>query len=312
VNTPKVILIAGPTASGKSALALELAERSGGVIVNADSMQVYRDLAVLTARPTATDQARAPHVLYGHVDARENYSVGRWLGDAALALGEAEAKGKLAAVVGGTGLYFKALTRGLSAIPPVPDDVRVKVRGETEALDTTALHARLAASDPLTAAKLRPSDRQRVLRALEVLAATGRPLAEWQQGGGNPLIPAGTPAVFLSVPREELHARIDARFDAMLKAGALDEVRALADRGLDWRLPVMKAHGVPWLQRYLADDISLADAVMRGKGDTRRYAKRQETFFRHQLPGWKWIEPEGALEYLLSVIPAEKARAAGD
>jgi tRNA dimethylallyltransferase len=305
VKRPKVILIAGPTASGKSALALGLAERGGGVIVNADSMQVYRDLRVLTARPTAAEEARAPHVLYGHVDAKENYSVGRWLGDAARVLGEAEAAGRLAIVVGGTGLYFKALMKGLSAIPPVPDEVRAKVRGETEAADTAALHARLAAADPLTAGKLRASDRQRILRALEVLAATGRPLAEWQEGGGNPLLPAGTPAVFLSVPREVLHARIDARFDAMLKAGALDEVRALANRGLDWRLPVMKAHGVPWLQRYLADDISLADAVQRGKGDTRRYAKRQETFFRHQLPGWKWIEPVAALDCLVNELRPE-------
>lgn len=305
MKRPKVILIAGPTASGKSALALGLAERSGGVIVNADSMQVYRDLRVLTARPTAAEEARAPHVLYGHVDAKENYSVGRWLGDAARVLGEAEAAGRLAIVVGGTGLYFKALMKGLSAIPPVPDEVRAKVRGETEAADTAALHARLAAADPLTAGKLRASDRQRILRALEVLAATGRPLAEWQEGGGNPLLPAGTPAVFLSVPREVLHARIDARFDAMLKAGALDEVRALANRGLDWRLPVMKAHGVPWLQRYLADDISLADAVQRGKGDTRRYAKRQETFFRHQLPGWKWIEPGAALDCLVNELRPE-------
>lgn len=305
MKRPKVILIAGPTASGKSALALGLAERSGGMIVNADSMQVYRDLRVLTARPTAAEEARAPYVLYGHVDAKENYSVGRWLGDAARVLGEAEAAGRLAIVVGGTGLYFKALMKGLSAIPPVPDEVRAKVRGETEAADTAALHARLAAADPLTAGKLRASDRQRILRALEVLAATGRPLAEWQEGGGNPLLPAGTPAVFLSVPREVLHARIDARFDAMLKAGALDEVRALANRGLDWRLPVMKAHGVPWLQRYLADDISLADAVQRGKGDTRRYAKRQETFFRHQLPGWKWIEPGAALDCLVNELRPE-------
>jgi tRNA dimethylallyltransferase len=299
VRKPNVILIAGPTASGKSALALALAEQSGGVIVNADSMQVYRDLKVLTARPTAAEEARAPHVLYGHVDARENYSVGRWLGDAARALNEAEAAGRLAIVVGGTGLYFKALTRGLSAIPPVPDEVRTQMRGGTEGVTTAALHGRLATADPLTAGKLRPTDRQRILRALEVLAATGRPLAEWQEGGGNPLLPAGVPAVFLSVPREELHARIDARFDVMLKAGALDEVRALADRGLDWRLPVMKAHGVPWLQRYLADDISLADAVVRGKGDTRRYAKRQETFFRHQLPGFAWLTPEAARAELM-------------
>jgi tRNA dimethylallyltransferase len=306
VKRPKAVLIAGPTASGKSALALALAERVGGAVINADSMQVYRDLRILTARPTPAEEGRAPHFLYGQVDAKENYSVGRWLGDAARALADAEAARRLPIFVGGTGLYFTALTKGLSAIPPVPDAVRATVRHDTEHVDTAALHARLASVDPLTAGRLRPSDRQRILRALEVFAATGRPLAEWQEGQGHPLLSsADTVAVFLSVGREELHRRIDARFDAMLKAGALDEVRALADRGLDWRLPVMKAHGVPWLQRYLADDISLADAVQRGKGDTRRYAKRQETFFRHQLPGWKWIEPVAALDCLVNELRPE-------
>jgi tRNA dimethylallyltransferase len=299
VSRPKAILIAGPTASGKSALALALAERVGGAIVNADSMQVYRDLRILTARPAAQDEARAPHLLYGHVDAAENYSVGRWLADAAAALAEAGQAGRRPIFVGGTGLYFKALTRGLSSIPPVPREVRERVRGEAEGVAAPDLHARLARGDPRTAAALRPSDRQRIIRALEVLTATRRPLAEWQEQPGTPLIAqADTVPVFLAVDRSELHRRIDARFDAMLRDGALDEVRALAARKLDPRLPAMKAHGVPWLLRHLAGEISLAQATAGGKADTRRYARRQETWFRHQLPDWPWIEPAQAFEYV--------------
>ena len=303
MHEPKGILIAGPTASGKSALALSLAERIGGTVINADSMQVYRDLRVLTARPLPEEEARAPHLLYGHVDAAEDYSVGRWLGDAGRALAEAERARRLPILVGGTGLYFKALTQGLSTIPAVPREVRERVRGEAEGIASVEIHARLASADPQTAARLRPSDRQRIIRALEVFAATGRPLAEWQERPGVPLIrPEETVAVFLSVERAALHARIDARFDAMLKAGALDEMRALAARKLDPRLPVMKAHGVPWLLRHLAGEISLDEAAAGGKADTRRYAKRQETWFRHQLEGWKWIEPEKALDHLLAKL----------
>ncbi len=301
MREPKAILIAGPTASGKSALALSLAERIGGAVINADSMQVYGDLRVLTARPTREEEARVSHLLYGHVDAAEDYSVGRWLGDAERALAEAERARRLPIFVGGTGLYFKGLTQGLSAIPAVPREVRERVRGEAEGVASAELHERLARADPRTAAKLRPSDRQRIIRALEVFAATGRPLAEWQEKPGVPLIrPEETVAVFLSVERAALHARIDARFDGMLKAGALDEVRALAARRLDPRLPLMKAHGVPWLLRHLAGEISIEEAAAGGKADTRRYAKRQETWFRHQLAGWTWIEPENALDHLLA------------
>ena len=300
MRKPKAFLIAGPTASGKSALALALAERVGGTVINADSMQVYRDLCVLTARPTPAEEARAPHLLYGHVDAAENYSVGRWIADAGRALAETLAAGRLPVFVGGTGLYFKALLQGLSAIPPVPREVRERVRGEAEGIATPELHARLAAADPRTAAALRPSDRQRIVRALEVFSATGRPLAEWQEQPGVPLIAAGeTVRVFLKVERAELHRRIDARFDAMLEAGALEEVLALAARKLDPRLPAMKAHGVPWLLRHLRGEISLQQAATGGKADTRRYAKRQETWFRHQLAGWTWIEPGEALAHLL-------------
>jgi len=309
-GTIRALLIAGPTASGKSALALSLAERLGGTVVNADSMQVYRDLRVLTARPTAEEERRVPHRLYGHVDAAENYSTGRWVADAARTLKEVAADGRLPIVVGGTGLYFRALTEGLSDIPPVPADVRARVRAEAEGSEAPALHARLAKVDPQTAARLRPSDRQRILRALEVFAATGRPLAEWQEKPGLPMLrPVETRAVFLSVEREELRRRIDMRFDAMLEAGALDEVQALAARKLDPALPAMKAHGVPWLVRHLKGEISLDEAAAGGKADTRRYAKRQETWFRHQLKQFEWIEPEQALEYLLNAIRHPEVRA---
>ncbi len=295
----RALLIAGPTASGKSALALSLAERLGGTVVNADSMQVYRDLRVITARPSKDEERRIPHALYGHVDAAENYSTGRWVADAARTLKEVQSEGRLPIFVGGTGLYFRALTQGLSDIPPVPAEVRTRVRGDAEGIATPDLHARLADADPLTATRLRSSDRQRILRALEVFAATGRSLAEWQQKPGVPMLrPEEARAVFLSIERDELRGRIDARFDAMVAAGALEEVRALVARRLDPALPAMKAHGVPWLMRHLRGEISLEEAAAGGKADTRRYAKRQETWFRHQLKEFRWLTPESALALL--------------
>jgi len=235
------------------------------------------------------------------VDAAENYSTGRWIADAERALREAEAAGRLPIFVGGTGLYFKALTHGLSAMPPVPAEIRERVRGEAAKLATEELHERLAGVDALTAATLRPTDRQRVIRALEVFAATGRPLADWQKNPGVPLVrKQETATAFLSVERQALWRRIDARFDAMLAAGALEEVERLAARKLTPSLPAMKAHGVPWLMRCLAGEISLEAAVAGGKADTRRYSKRQETWFRHQLKEWTWVEPERALEHILA------------
>jgi len=297
----RAVLIAGPTASGKSALALALAERLGGTVINADSMQVYRDLRVITARPTPEEERLVPHLLYGHVDAAENYSTGRWVTDAARTLKEVEAVGRMPIFVGGTGLYFRALLRGLSDIPPVPADMRARVRGEAAGIPAPDLHAQLANIDPATAAKLRPSDRQRVLRALEVFTATGRPLAEWQEKPGAPMIePDEAAAVFLSVERKILWQRIDGRFDAMLESGAFDEVKTLAARKLDAALPAMKAHGVPWLIRHLKGESSLEVAAAGGKADTRHYSKRQETWFRHQLKEFEWIEPGRALDYLLS------------
>src|SRR5690242_9370785 len=269
----RAVLIAGPTASGKSALALTLAQEIGGVIVNADSMQVYRDLSIITARPSADQAKGVPHWLYGHVDAAENYSVGRYLSDAATALADAERLGRMPIFVGGTGLYFKVLTRGLAAVPPIPPEVRESVRSRLRSSGPADLHQELARRDPATAARLDQADRVRIARALEVIEATGRPLSEWHVHGMPPLIdPVRAVKLFLAPERGELYRRIDARFDAMLAAGALEEVKRLAARGLDPLLRAMKAHGVPWLIRYLAGEMPLDEAVDKARQDTRHYA----------------------------------------
>jgi tRNA dimethylallyltransferase len=302
--TSKAVLIAGPTASGKSALALALAQRTGGVIINTDSMQVYRDLRILTARPTPDDEARVPHRLYGHVDAAINFSAGAWVADAAKTLGAAQADRQLPIFVGGSGLYFKALIRGLSAVPPIPPAVREEVRARLERDGVEALHAELATRDPESAERLKPRDRSRIARALEVVEATGRSLLDWHREGLPPLLPPGAfHAVFLSPERDALYARIDARFDAMLMSGALEEVAALAARQLDPLLPAMKAHGVPALIRHLKGEIALEEAAEIGRADTRHYAKRQFTWFRHQLPEFEWVSPEAAEGWLSRVIP---------
>jgi tRNA dimethylallyltransferase len=291
----EAILIAGPTASGKSALALAIAERYGGVIVNADSMQVYRDLRIITARPTQEDEARAPHQLYGRVDAADNYSVGRWLRDVSAVLDEVRRARAMAILVGGTGLYFKALTEGLSEMPPVPESVRLEIRGRAEGRPAPVLHAELARADPATAAMLRPTDRQRILRALEVLAATGRSLISFQGERSAPLVdPNRALKLFLAPDRAKSRAAIDGRFDLMMAAGALDEVRALAKRRLDPALPAMRAHGVPGLIACLEGRMSLENAIVKAKADTRAYAKRQATWFRNQMPGWETVAPEAA------------------
>jgi tRNA dimethylallyltransferase len=294
VSEPKIILIAGPTASGKSALALALAEKLGGTIINADSMQVYRDLRIITARPTPEDEALVPHRLYGHVDAAENFSVGRWCTEVADVL--AATKREAAIVVGGTGLYFSALTRGLAAVPPIPAQIRTEVRARLASDGAEALHAELMRRDPISAARLMPGDRARVTRALEVILATGRSILQWHEANKPACVDAALAAkVFLMPDRDALLRRVDARFDAMMAAGALDEVRALAARRLDPNLPAMKAHGVPWLIRHLNGEIALAEAVEGGKRDTRQYTKRQATWFRNQLSDFVWVEPERAL-----------------
>jgi tRNA dimethylallyltransferase len=307
-RSSEAVLIAGPTASGKSALALRLglglAQKSGGVIINADSMQVYRDLRIITARPTPEEEALVPHRLYGHVDAGLNFSAGSWVADAAAALAEARAQNRLPIFVGGSGLYFKALTRGLSAVPPIPPEIRESVRARLERDGVEAVHAELARRDPASAERLKPRDRTRIARALEVVEATGRSLTDWHRDGLPPLLPPGTfSALFLSPDRDQLYVRIDARFDAMLKAGALEEVERLAARRLDPLLPAMKAHGVPALIRHLRGEITLEEAATIGRADTRHYAKRQFTWFRHQLPEFEWVRPEEAGDWFHDVIP---------
>ena len=259
-------------------------------------MQVYRDLHILSARPSVEEAAEVPHLLFGHVDGAINYSVGKWLEDAAAALESVRGQGKLPIFVGGTGMYFKALTQGLSEIPAVPEAVRAKVRAEAEGVPVAELHGWLKLLDPEMAARLRPSDPQRILRALEVFEATGKSLSFWQGKRGAPLLDAeACSAWFLNPLRAELFRRIDARFDMMMSAGAMAEVEALAARGLDPALPVMRAHGVPGLISYLRGEISLEAAIAKGKMDTRHYAKRQCTFARGQME-FEWVESAGEVE----------------
>jgi tRNA dimethylallyltransferase len=282
----KAVLIAGPTAAGKSELALRLAERSGGELVGADALQVYRDLCILSARPTAGDEARAPHHLYGFVDAGETWSVGKWLRAARPALDDIAARGRTAIVVGGTGLYFRALTQGLADIPATPEAVRMEARAAFDRLGEEGFRKTLRERDPVAEARIYPGDRQRLLRAFEVAEATGRALSDWQASTAPPL-PAGRwRAMVVEPPREALYARCDARFEAMARGGALEEVRALMDRRLDPALPAMKAVGVRELARHIDGELSLEEAVALAQQETRRYAKRQLTWFRNQTPDW--------------------------
>ena len=281
------LLIAGPTASGKSALALQRAAREAAIIVNADSMQVYKDLRVLTARPSELEEARAPHALYGFVDGADAYSTGRYMTDVARVLEAAARDGLRPIIVGGTGLYFKALLEGLSPVPAIPGDIRAHWRLEAERLGPSELHAVLAGRDPEMAARLRPSDPQRVTRALEVLEATGRSLAHWHEVPGTPMIDAFACEKIVVMPeREALFARADARFDAMMAAGALAEVQGLVVRDVDPALPVMRALGVPQLIQYVAGQVTLEHAVAGAKADTRHYIKRQLTWIKRNMSAW--------------------------
>ena len=294
------VLIAGPTASGKSAAALALAEHIGGTIINADSMQAYAELSVLTARPSTADEARVPHQLYGHVSVQERYSVGRYEDDAARALVETRGAGRIPIFVGGTGLYFDVLTKGLSPIPAVPLDVREATRRHFEAIGREAFYTELAQRDPMTASKLRISDTQRLLRAMDVLEATGRPLLEWQMMSGEPLLSRVSVARFvLAPPREVLTERIERRFQNMVEKGAIDEARALM--GLAPDLPAARALGLPQLWRYLRGETSLEEAIRATQLATGQYVKRQLTWFRNRMGNWKWLET-GELSNFISSI----------
>ncbi len=278
----RALLIAGPTASGKSALSLAKAMALNGVIINADALQVYAPLRILSARPTPEDEARAPHRLYGHVGAEQPYSVASWLAETRSAMDTAWKQGRLPIVTGGTGLYFRALELGLAPVPEIPEEVRMKWRSFAG-----DLHAELGARDPAMAARLLASDRQRLARALEVVDATGRSLLDWQKDGQDlaPLRGVAVERIFIDVPRDALYARAEARFDAMLDAGALEETSGLAH--LDPMLPAMKAIGLPELIAHLRGEITLAEAATSAKTATRNFIKRQITWWRGQLPGWR-------------------------
>lgn len=284
-SRPPLALIAGPTASGKSALALRLAELAGGEIVNADASQVYRDLRVLSARPSREEEARAPHHLFGHVDGAEAMSAARWAEEARTTISAVHARGTLPILVGGTGLYLRTLLDGIAPVPPIDPAIRAAVR----ALPVARAHAALIREDPATAARLGPADTARIARALEVVRSTGRPLADWQlerAGGIGEAVALG--ALILLPDRETLYHRIDARAAAMLEDGAVEEVRALVARALPADAPVRRAIGVPEIAAFLAGEIDRATALARLRLATRRYAKRQYTWFRHQPPP-SWV-----------------------
>lgn len=296
IGSARAVLIAGPTASGKSAAALQLAEQAAARdrtawIVNADAMQVYDGLRVLTARPSAEDEARAPHRLYGHLSPATRYSVGAWLNDVTDVFRDADAADALVIAVGGTGLYFKALTEGLAAIPEIPKEVRALLADRFKAEGGAALHAALAKLDPASAA-IRPGDSQRILRALEVIEVTGRPLGDWQKLPPlPPVVSAAETAAFVIEPdRATLYRRIEERFDRMANAGVIDEVRELLALNLDPDLPAMKAIGMREFAGFIRGELALDAAIAKAKMESRRYAKRQTTWFRHQMRNWRRIQ----------------------
>lgn len=295
VSRPLRLLIAGPTASGKSALALAFAKRTGALVVNADSQQVYDGWQILSARPDASDLAAAEHRLYGHVALERDYSAGAWVRDCAAVLAESGARPVV--IVGGTGLYFKALTEGIAPIPVVPEGLRRAGEAELERLGLEAFAADLAEADPETVRTLDLANPARVLRAWEVLQHTGTGLAAWRARTEAPVLPLeAARAIALAPPRDWLYARCEARFDAMMAAGALAEVRAVLARGLPPTAPGLKALGAPELAAHLAGETDLETAVTTAKTATRRYAKRQLTWVRNQMSAWEHIETplEGA------------------
>lgn len=293
LNAMDAILITGPTASGKSALAVDLAKRHGGVVINADSMQVYDTLRVLTARPSDEDMQGVPHYLYGHVPASASYSTGAWLRDVSEFLPRLRADGLLPVFVGGTGLYFKALTGGLSDMPAIPEDIRNPLRARLIEEGAEALHAELALRDPVVADSLRAQDGQRIVRALEVLGATGRSIAEFQGQTGPVIVdPERARKIVVLPEREVLHQRINGRFAVMLEQGAQQEVEALLALSLPAEMPVMKAIGVSQVAAMLKGEMTRDEVLEKGAAATRQYAKRQMTWFRNQMDeSWERYQP---------------------
>lgn len=279
-----VLIVAGPTASGKSALALDLAEAFDGVVINADSMQVYKELRVLSARPDDSEIARAPHRLYGVLSGREACSAGKWRDMAMAEIAECHANGKLPIITGGTGMYLNALTEGIAPIPDIPAGIREQVTADLEKTGHQAFFDDFAKRDPDTAASLDPSNTQRLIRAAEVLAGTGRGLAAWhREPMAMPLAGMMFKKFCYMPPRDILYDRCNRRFDLMIEQGAIEEVRGLLAENLPETAPVMKAVGVREIAAYLAGKIDLESAKEKSQRETRRYAKRQLTWFRHQM-----------------------------
>lgn len=299
------ILIAGPTASGKSSLALELAEHLGNcVIINADSMQVYDGWSLLTARPSEYEEEQVPHVLYGHIDPAETYSVGAWLREMYVVLGKAREAELHPIVVGGTGLYFTSLVRGLSMIPEIPDEVRAEAENELSRMGRAAFHKELLLRDP-QAVNVDPLNPRRLVRAWEVFAHTGKSLAEWATQTPPPLLPLGQTkaSIVLEADPDWLRDRIEQRFDEMVEYGALDEAAAMAERNIAEGTPSLKALGGPALMAHLRGEVTLDEAIESGKADTRRYAKRQRTWFRNQMADWSRISAgERALDDFVALL----------
>ncbi|MXV36390.1 MULTISPECIES: tRNA (adenosine(37)-N6)-dimethylallyltransferase MiaA [unclassified Saccharibacter] len=286
MNAPdNAVIVAGPTCSGKSALALHLARQCCGVVINADSMQVYRDLHILTARPTGADEAAVPHRLYGVLEASQPGSVAWWRQQALKIMQECWAEGRLPILCGGTGMYLRALTDGLVEVPDPGDQARHQARALLADIGPEALHERLSQMDPETASRLKPNDSQRIARAWEVRMGTGRGLAAWQREPALPAAPCRFVSVRLDPPRDELRAAIARRFDAMLEAGACDEVAALLAQNLPDTVPAMRAHGVPELARVLRGESSLEEARETAVRAIGRYTRRQATWFRHHRLG---------------------------
>lgn len=296
------ILIAGPTASGKSAVAMDVAERLNGVVINADAMQLYAELVVLTSRPSRADEARIQHRLFGCAAACEAWSAGRWLDAARAEISTAWQAGKVPVIAGGTGLYFKVLEEGLSPVLAVPGDVRSHWRERLQREGPRVLHAELAQTAADDAARIKPGDGQRIVRALEVLQATGKPLGDHFAAArqASVLADADVRRVALTPPREELYASCDARFETMLERGAMGEVERLLGLDLAPDLPAMKAIGVQALATHLAGEARLEDAIAQAQKQTRNYAKRQMTWIRNQMAVWPKVEaPQQALGVLL-------------
>lgn len=294
-----ILVIAGPTASGKSAVALALAQQLGGTIINADASQLYADLRIVSARPSAAEEAAVPHRLYGVLNGDDAASAARWAGMAKAAIDETMAQGRLPILVGGTGMYLRTLIDGIAPVPPIDPAVRAEVRAMTAA----EAQAALVREDAAAAARLAPADQQRIRRALEVVRSTGRPLKAWQEtlAGGLAMPVVGA---VIEVPRPLLYALCDARFDAMLAQGAVAEVAALMERGLAAERPALKAVGVPPLAAFIAGEIDIDTAAARARQDTRHYAKRQSTWFGNQHPGWARISGEAETSAQVAALMA--------